>query len=80
MRALKGFKGKSKGYKGKGKGKNWKGKGKKGFHKGSGKGKGKGKGGKIGKGPDSGTGCFICGSQSHWSLRPKSRPNVALFD
>ena len=72
-----------KGFRGKGKGK---GKFGKGFHKGKGKGKmkgrGKGKGG-IGKGKlkgkGKGTGCFICGSQSHWSAEcPQNRQGAIV--
>ena len=72
-----------KGFRGKGKGK---GKFGKGFHKGKGKGKmkgrGKGKGGfgkgKL-KGKGKGTGCFICGSQSHWSAEcPQNRQGAIV--
>ena len=87
-------KGKGRNWKGKGKGK-FKGKGKKGgswnwnskgFSKGKGssnnKGKGKGKG-KIGKGKGKtgdGTGCFICGSHSHWSKDCPHARQAGIFD
>ena len=72
-----------KGFRGKGKGK---GKFGKGFHKGKGKGKMKGKGkgkGGIGKGKlkgkGKGAGCFICGSQSHWSAEcPQNRQGAIV--
>ena len=89
---IRALKGKGKYRKGKGKGKfgkgKFKGKGKGLFGKEKGKGKGKGKGGYgkakgkgkgKSKGKGKGTGCFIRGSQNHWSAEcPQNRQGAIV--